>query len=46
MILFREEHTTPGIGIDRLVSEGKLERCRNGPCYWIDSSERQPCIGI
>lgn len=42
---YSEEVDTPGIGIDQLQKEGKLDRCKYGPCYWLDSSERQACIG-
>lgn len=35
----------PGIGIDRLLDEGKLEKMKNGPVYWVDTSDRNPCMG-
>ena len=43
--LFREEYETKGIGIDKLMDEGKLDRMKNGPVYWVDTSDRNPCIG-
>ena len=45
MITVREEYEENGIGIDKLMDEGKLESMKNGPVYWVDSSDRNPCIG-
>eukprot|EP01047_Picozoa_sp_COSAG01_P054919 COSAG01_NODE_6056_length_3876_cov_9.951019_4_plen_142_part_00 len=33
------------VGVDMLVKEGKLEHLKNGPVFWCDSADSQPCIG-
>jgi len=40
-----EEAEGPGVGIDGLLKDGKLEHLRNGPIIWIDCADSQPCIG-
>jgi acetylornithine deacetylase len=34
-----------GIGVDQLDKEGYMENLKNGPLFWIDSADSQPCIG-
>ena len=34
-----------GVGVDQLVKEGYLDSLKNGPLFWIDSADSQPCIG-
>lgn len=34
-----------GIGVDQLVKEGYLDDLKNGPLFWIDAADSQPCIG-
>jgi hypothetical protein len=33
------------VGVDMLVKEGKLDHLKNGPVFWCDSADSQPCIG-
>ena len=40
-----EEANGPGIGVDGLVANGKLEHCKPGPVIWVDCADSQPCIG-
>jgi len=40
-----ENSEIPGIGVDELVKQGMLSKLKNGPLYWIDSADKQPCIG-
>jgi acetylornithine deacetylase len=40
-----EEASGPGIGVDGLVAEGKLDHCKPGPVVWVDCADSQPCIG-
>lgn len=40
-----ENGSFPGIGIDQLDKEGYLDVLKNGPLFWIDSADSQPCIG-
>mmetsp|Transcript_2017 Transcript_2017/g.9716 ORF Transcript_2017/g.9716 Transcript_2017/m.9716 type:complete len:406 (+) Transcript_2017:528-1745(+) len=40
-----EEASGPGIGVDGLVAEGKLDHCKPGPVIWVDCADSQPCIG-
>ncbi len=35
----------PGVGVDGLMAAGKLDKLKNGPLYWVDSADSQPCIG-
>ena len=34
-----------GIGVDELVRQGHLTRLKDGPLYWVDTADSQPCIG-
>jgi acetylornithine deacetylase len=46
VIIANEElSNTHGVGIHRLVKEGKLAHLQNGPVYWIDSADFGPTIG-
>ena len=28
-----------------LLKDGKLDNLKNGPLYWVDTSDSQPCLG-
>ncbi|CAK8539573.1 unnamed protein product [Lathyrus sativus] len=40
-----ESGVVTGVGIDALVQHGLLNKLKQGPMFWIDSSDKQPCIG-
>ena len=41
-----EESTAiPGVGVDMLMKDGKLDHLKNGPIYWVDSADINPCMG-
>jgi len=40
-----ENGTFAGIGVDELAKEGYLDECKNGPLFWIDAADSQPCQG-
>ena len=40
-----ENSTFVGIGVDQLEKEGYMDELKNGPLFWIDSADSQPCIG-
>jgi len=41
-----EESTKiPGVGIDMLLKDGKLDQLKDGPVYWVDSADIHPCLG-
>ncbi|KAL3683019.1 hypothetical protein R1sor_001041 [Riccia sorocarpa] len=40
-----ENSTTLGVGMDALVKDGLLDNLKNGPLFWIDVADMQPCIG-
>lgn len=43
---FSEENATiPDVGVDAMLKDGRLERYKNGPIYWIDSADNNPCVG-
>ena len=45
LIANEENSQIEGIGIDEMVKHGLLEPIKNGPVYWIDTADSQPCIG-
>lgn len=48
MVVFianEENATFVGVGVDQLEKEGYMDECKNGPVFWIDSADSQPCIG-
>ena len=46
VIIANEElSSVSGIGIGKLVKDGKLAHLKNGPLYWIDSADFGPTIG-
>ena len=40
-----ENSTVQGVGVDMLMKDGKLDHLKNGPIYWVDSADVNPCIG-
>jgi acetylornithine deacetylase len=40
-----ENSSTLGIGVDKLDQEGRLQEIKNGPVFWIDAADSEPCIG-
>ncbi|QCD91450.1 acetylornithine deacetylase [Vigna unguiculata] len=40
-----ENSSITGIGVDALVKDGLLNKLKNGPLYWIDTADKQPCVG-
>ncbi|GJY90100.1 acetylornithine deacetylase [Tanacetum coccineum] len=44
-IASEENSSIPGVGVDALVKDGLLDKLKNGPLYWIDTADKQPCIG-
>lgn len=45
IIVNEEASNVGGIGVGKLVKDGKLEHLKNGPLYWIDSADFGPTIG-
>ena len=46
VIIANEElSSVGGIGIGKLVKDGKLDHLKNGPLYWLDSADFGPTIG-
>ncbi|KAL6520049.1 hypothetical protein OROHE_017192 [Orobanche hederae] len=44
-IASEENSSIPGVGIDALVKDGLLDKIKQGPLFWIDTADKQPCIG-
>ncbi|PIN04864.1 Metalloexopeptidase [Handroanthus impetiginosus] len=44
-IASEENSSIPGVGVDALDEHGWLEKLKPGPLYWVDSADKQPCIG-
>jgi acetylornithine deacetylase len=40
-----ENGSFKGVGVDQLAVEGYMEKLKNGPLFWIDAADCQPCIG-
>ncbi|KAJ7555485.1 hypothetical protein O6H91_05G046000 [Diphasiastrum complanatum] len=40
-----ENSSVRGVGVDALVEEGRLDKLKSGPLFWIDTADKQPCIG-
>jgi len=45
IIANEEASNVSGIGVGKLVKDGKLAPLQNGPLYWIDSADFGPTIG-
>eukprot|EP00271_Cylindrocystis_brebissonii_P006292 TRINITY_DN189_c0_g1_i1.p1 TRINITY_DN189_c0_g1~~TRINITY_DN189_c0_g1_i1.p1 ORF type:complete len:435 (-),score=75.46 TRINITY_DN189_c0_g1_i1:458-1762(-) len=40
-----EDATQTGIGVDALVANGLMDHLKQGPLFWVDVADKQPCIG-
>ncbi|TQE08055.1 hypothetical protein C1H46_006329 [Malus baccata] len=40
-----ENSSISGVGVDALVKDGLVSKLRDGPLFWIDMADKQPCIG-
>ncbi|CAB4309667.1 unnamed protein product [Prunus armeniaca] len=40
-----ENSAISGVGVDALVKDGLLSKLREGPLFWIDTADKQPCVG-
>ncbi|KAH9302415.1 hypothetical protein KI387_013998, partial [Taxus chinensis] len=40
-----ENSSVLGVGVDALVKQGLLNKLKDGPLFWIDTADKQPCIG-
>eukprot|EP00897_Mesotaenium_endlicherianum_P008431 jgi/Mesen1/7616/ME000004S07886 len=40
-----ENSTVLGVGVDAMVKEGLLDKLKPGPLFWVDTADKQPCIG-
>lgn len=41
-----ENGVIPNVGVDMLLKNGKLDKLKDGPVYWMDSADTDPCIGM
>nr|ABD65618.1 acetylornithine deacetylase, putative [Brassica oleracea] len=44
-IASEENSSIPGVGVDMLVKDELLDKLKSGPLFWIDTADKQPCIG-
>ncbi|PSR93532.1 Acetylornithine deacetylase [Actinidia chinensis var. chinensis] len=44
-IASEENSSITGVGVDALVKDGLLDKLKKGPLFWIDTADKQPCIG-
>ena len=43
---FSEENSSiQGVGVEKLLEVGKLDKLKNGPLFWVDSADTHPCMG-
>ncbi|XP_020217011.1 acetylornithine deacetylase [Cajanus cajan] len=40
-----ENSAITGVGVDALVNNGLLNKLKDGPLFWIDTADKQPCVG-
>lgn len=40
-----ENSAISGVGVDALVKDGLLNKLKEGPLFWIDTADKQPCVG-
>ncbi|PKA60079.1 IAA-amino acid hydrolase ILR1-like 1 [Apostasia shenzhenica] len=40
-----ENSSVLGVGVDALMKDGLLDKLKHGPLFWIDTADKQPCIG-
>ena len=45
LVCSEESSIISGVGADQLLKDGKLECCKNGPIFWVDAADTDPCIG-
>ena len=45
LFISEESAKIPGVGVDQLLKNGKLERLKDGPVFWVDSADSHPCMG-
>ncbi|XP_015083515.1 acetylornithine deacetylase-like [Solanum pennellii] len=44
-IASEENASIQGIGVDALDKDGWFDKLKSGPLFWIDTADKQPCIG-
>eukprot|EP00300_Choanocystis_sp_HF-7_P030223 c39004_g1_i1.p1 GENE.c39004_g1_i1~~c39004_g1_i1.p1 ORF type:complete len:433 (+),score=109.42 c39004_g1_i1:75-1373(+) len=44
-IASEESSSIAEVGVDQLQKYGHLDKIKNGPVFWIDTADVQPCIG-
>uniref|UniRef100_A0A3Q7HRC7 Acetylornithine deacetylase n=3 Tax=Solanum lycopersicum TaxID=4081 RepID=A0A3Q7HRC7_SOLLC len=44
-IASEENASIQGIGVDALDKDGWFDKLKEGPLFWIDTADKQPCIG-
>jgi len=44
-IASEENASIPDVGVDKVMEAGYLDAIKNGPVFWIDSADSEPCIG-
>ncbi|KAE8905384.1 Acetylornithine deacetylase [Phytophthora fragariae] len=45
LIASEENSEIEGVGVETLMESGKIDFIKNGPVFWVDCSDSQPCIG-
>ncbi|KAJ1474482.1 hypothetical protein T484DRAFT_1635481, partial [Baffinella frigidus] len=45
LIANEENSSEQGIGVDELVRRGMMAHLKSGPVFWVDSADKQPCLG-
>ena len=45
LLCSEESSAIPGVGVEKLVETGRLDFLKDGPLFWVDSADSQPCMG-
>lgn len=44
LFIVGEEGGDPDCGVDLVVERGEIDELKNGPVFWVDCADSQPCI--
>lgn len=45
LVSSEESSAVPGVGVEKLVETKRLDFLKDGPLFWVDSADSQPCMG-
>jgi len=45
LFIAAEEGGEKNVGVDAVLAKGKLDEVKDGPVYWVDAADSNPCCG-